>query len=176
MFVELILQGYLALCEFRPMAGELSFEHALGTRGTLSLDRDGSEPACHTKKWTLHNEFHLSIHGSCGKFSRTQNSRVSMHTQMQCMNEFARVRERNWFLPIFPRVSTRSSCHPQFLHKRPRLFCCDEKRDQAQCMQTQRDVLESSARHCGRASGSRRFSRVNHREGSTRNTSSDDSW
>jgi hypothetical protein len=76
MFVELILQGYLALCEFRPMAGELSFEHALGTRGTLSLDRDGSEPACHTKKWTLHNEFHSSIHGSCVKFPGTQNSRV----------------------------------------------------------------------------------------------------
>ena len=43
-------------------------------------------------------------------------------------------------------------------------------------MQTQRDVLESSARHCGRASGSRRFSRVNHREGSTRKASSDDGW
>jgi hypothetical protein len=63
MFVELSLQRRLTLREFRPMADELRLEHSLRTCGALRLDRDGSKPACHAKKWTLHDEPSVSIHG-----------------------------------------------------------------------------------------------------------------
>jgi len=80
MFVELILQRYLALCEFRPMARELGFEYAVGTCGTLRLNRDSSEPACHAEKWTLHSEFRLSIHRWMREnFWRVKTRSGSMH-------------------------------------------------------------------------------------------------
>ena len=65
------------------------------------------------------------------------------------------------FILSFPRLSTRKSHRPQFLHKAGAISCCASQQSGTEWLHRKRERFLGSPYDCGRASGSRRFSRVN---------------
>jgi len=62
--------------------------------------------------------------------------------------------------PVFPVLSTENLRPAQLVHKQGQFFYCREFGSEAKCPQCMREFV-LTAGNCGRASGSRRFSRVN---------------